>query len=337
MLCLSPCSALSCMADKQRVKDFQAFVSKVIGTSIENFDPEELLQTEEYLADALQGQCSTLHDEVDPDYWERRCTVMQERLMQTSNKRDRLAMTPPLIAKEINAARSCERTINQCCIVLVEGIDALNQEYASVLDELESLLADVQVLGKSAPTADEKASVESFLNLHDDLLQELCKYDQRDPSRPHELHACGDAHLHEVERLGRALELCEEQRFHATLAIRSVEAADHMLSQQLELLTGPAGYTPPSRAEERLLDQQAQLLELQRDAAAFAERSVWPTIRQLRAHQGEEVLRGDCAFRMAHARAALAGLGRLCEHVEGQHARLELLEADLVRAFFQRH
>ena len=108
-----------------RVREFEDFFASVLDSKKESFEPTKLLLQETALEDALEKCVFTWNEDCSIADLQTVCRETQDLLTHFINKRDRLAMIPSSISKDINSSRSCERTLHQCCMVLSEEIETL--------------------------------------------------------------------------------------------------------------------------------------------------------------------------------------------------------------------
>ena len=339
----------------ERIQEFEEFFTSVLGSKKESFDPNKLNFQERALEEALGKIVFTWNEDCSTEELQNVCRETQELLTNFINKRDRLAVMPSSISKDINSSRSCERTLHQCCMVLTEEIEALDKEQLAVLDELETSIRQIQMLHDSYEPTEDQIKIDDILRLNDMFLENVfnCESVQAsngnksDDLRPGRSAFTIKSYLENAEsirasekdqshqqkqelcRLQNSFQLCEAERFSASTALMISQGSLDALNQQFHQLRNSTSLAPVSSVDNMLLERQAETHEIQKQATALYHDAISPLIRQLSNQQGVKFMRGACKLRLEEEQRALSAWGRLQALSEWQQARLEMLEACL--------
>jgi hypothetical protein len=342
------------MASESRCQDFECFFTRVLGETLDSFDASHMLEQEIYLAEVLQGMCI---EDIPTSTLKQILQEKEDQIAQSIHKRDRLRLILPSIVKETNASRSCERTLHQCCVVLAEEIEQLDNEFLEVLDELKSSVSHMDLLLESDYFIKEQSSVTDILNLNDSFLEsvlscadaqmqrQLCAGKAENDVRPgrsdvtlksyFENRSGTDedqeslSQIQELHRLQDSFRLIEEDKISSAAALAMAKETTKVLIQQHAGIRSAENLASMTSAESTLLERQEETQKYLREYTVLQHEIVLPLVRQLSKGQGLKFLRGACKIRIENEQKAQSAWTRIQTLAEHQQTRIEILEAVL--------
>ena len=342
------------METKNRIEDFEKFLERVLGSDIDVFNSDLLLEGEGGLAEALDAHHWS--DDFSLSQLKDLCQEYEDTLTKSIHKRDRLKILSPSILKETNASRSCERTLHQCCAVLAEEIQSLDDECLSVLDDLDAFITQISQLHHSDAFSKDERVVDEILSLNDMFFENVLSRVDLNIQNQLQAKSRGDIRpgcstvttksylenmaftisedqtcvpLQELRRLQDSFQLCEEERISASISVTTAEERLKVLDRQFHELNSPESLAPITSADSLLLEKQEETHKYQKEFSALQNDEIIPLVQQLSYRQGVKFLRGSCKIRVDYEQQALLTLSRLQAMSEHQQTRLEILEAAL--------